>query len=76
MKAYVFVHTVAGKSLRVLEELRRLDGVRSADVCWGLPDVIALVEAGDAKALQAFVLDKMQAIAGVNTTDTHLVFEQ
>ena len=76
MKAYVFVHTAAGKSLRVLEELRRLDGVRSAEVCWGLPDVIALVEARDAKALQSFVLDKMQAIAGVNTTDTHLVFEK
>jgi DNA-binding Lrp family transcriptional regulator len=45
-------------------------------VCWGLPDVIALVEARDAKALQSFVLDKMQSIAGVNTTDTHLVFEQ
>ncbi len=41
MKAYVFVHTAAGKSLRVLEELRRLEGVRSAEVCWGLPDVIA-----------------------------------
>ncbi len=76
MKAYVFVHTAAGKSLRVLEELLRVDGVRSADVCWGLPDVIALVEARDGKALQAFVLDKIQAIAGVNTTDTHLVFEQ
>jgi len=35
-----------------------------------------LVEARDPKALQAFVLDKIQAIAGVNTTDTHLVFEQ
>jgi DNA-binding Lrp family transcriptional regulator len=76
MKAYVFVHTAAGKSLRALQELRRLDGITSAEVCWGLPDVIALVEAPDAKALQAFVLDKIQAIAGVNTTDTHLVFEQ
>ncbi len=77
MKAYVSVHRAAGKSLRVLQELRRrLDGITSAEVCWGLPDVIALVEAPDAKALQAFVLDKIQAIAGVNTTDTHLVFEQ
>ncbi len=76
MKAYVFVHTAAGKSLRVLEELRQLNGVRSVEVCWGLPDVIALVEAPDAKALQAFVLNKMQPIAGVNTTDTHLVFEK
>jgi DNA-binding Lrp family transcriptional regulator len=76
MKGYVFLHTAAGKSLRVLEELRRLEGVRSAEVCWGLPDVIALVEARDPKALQAFVLDKIQAIAGVTTTDTHLVFEK
>ncbi len=37
---------------------------------------MALVEAHDARALQASVLDKIQAIAGVNTTDTHLVFEK
>ncbi len=76
MKAYVFVHVAPGKNAGVVEQLRRLDGVKSADICWGLPDIIALVEAADARALQDFVLNRVQAIAGVTKSDTHLVFEK
>ncbi len=76
MKAYVFVNVDAGKSADVVERLRRLDGVKSADICWGLPDIVALVEADKAKGLQGFVLDKVQRIDGVKQTDTHLVFEK
>ena len=76
MKAYVFVHVAPGKNADVVEQLRRLEGVKSADICWGLPDLIALVEAADARALQGFVLNRVQNIAGVTKTDTHLVFEK
>ena len=76
MKAYVFVNVDAGKSADVVERLRSLDGVKSADICWGLPDIVALVEAATAKALQDFVLNKIQNIHGVKQTDTHVVFEQ
>ncbi len=76
MKAYVFVNVDAGKSADVVERVRRLDGVKSADVCWGLPDIVTLVEAGTAKALQEFVLNRIQNIHGVKQTDTHIVFEQ
>ncbi len=47
MKAYVFVHVAPGKNASVVEELRRLEGVKSADICWGVPDIIALVKAAD-----------------------------
>lgn len=76
MKAYVFVHVAPGKNAGVVEQLRRLDGVKSADICWGLPDIIALVEAADARTLQDFVLNRVQGIAGVTKSDTHLVFEK
>lgn len=76
MKAYVFVNTAAGKSADVVAQLRNVEGVKSADVCWGLPDVVAMVEAKDAKALQDLVLNKIQRTAGVTQTDTHLVFER
>ena len=56
--------------------MRRLDGIKSADICWGLPDIIALVEAADARTLQEFVLNRVQGIAGVTKSDTHLVFEK
>ena len=76
MKAYVFVNVDTGKSADVVERLRSLDGVKSADICWGLPDIVALVEAATAKALQDFLLNKIQNIHGVKQTDTHVVFEQ
>ena len=76
MKAYVFVHVAPGKNAGVVEQLRRLDGVKAADICWGLPDIIALVEAADARTLQDFVLNRVQGIAGVTKSDTHLVFEK
>ncbi len=76
MKAYVFINVEPGKLAEVVERLRRLDGVTSADICWGLPDIVALVEADKAKGLQSFVLHKVQRIDGVKQTDTHLVFEK
>jgi len=75
MKAYVFINVAPGKSTEVVGELRAIKGVKSADTCWGLPDIIALVEASDLKTLQEFVLDKIQRVASVNQTDTHIVWE-
>ena len=66
----------AGKAADVVERLRRLDGVKSTDICWGLPDIVVLVEAGTAKALQDFVLNRIHNIHGVKQTDTHVVFEE
>ncbi len=75
MKAYVFVTVEPGKSTDVVGRLRAIKGVTSAETCWGLPDLIALVEAGDLKALQDFVLNKIQKVAGVKQTDTHIIWE-
>jgi hypothetical protein len=49
--------------------------VKSADICWGLPDIVTLVEAADATTLQKLVLDKIQLITGVNQTATHIIFK-
>jgi translation elongation factor EF-1beta len=75
MKAYVFVNAAAGKAADVLQQLRRIEGVKSADICWGLPDLVLQVEAADAKSLQDLVLNKIQKTGGVNQTDTHIVME-
>jgi DNA-binding Lrp family transcriptional regulator len=75
MKAYVFININPAKSPDVVAEVRRIAGVKSADVCWGLPDVIALVEASDSKALRDVVLSKIQKVAGVSQTDTHIFLE-
>lgn len=75
MKAYVFVNVAAGKSADAVQQLRRITGVKSADICWGLPDIVAVVEAADSKALQELVLNKIQKIGAVTQTDTHIVCE-
>ncbi len=75
MKAYVFVNVAAGRSADVAAALRRISGVKSADICWGLPDIVAAVDVADSKALQDLVLNKIQKAAGVNQTDTHIVCE-
>lgn len=75
MRAYVFVNVAPGKSADVVGRLRAVEGVKSADTCWGLPDIITLVEATDLKALQDFVLNKIQSVAGVSQTETHIVWE-
>ncbi len=76
MKAYVFITVAAGKSPDVVQQLRRRGGVKSADICWGLPDIVALIEATDSKALQELVVNEIQRVSGVQQTDTHLFFEQ
>jgi DNA-binding Lrp family transcriptional regulator len=75
MKAYVFITAAPGRSTDVVNAVRRINGVRSADICWGLPDIVALVEAADGPALQDLVLYEVGKTAGVTQTDTHIVFE-
>lgn len=50
MKAYVLINVRAGKSRAVVKKLRQLQGVKSANACWGRPDLFALVEAVNEKA--------------------------
>lgn len=75
IQAYVFVYVQPKKSKAVLQAIAKVPGVKAAHVCWGRPDIIAFVEADDPKALAGLVLNKIQAIAGVETTDTRIVAE-
>ena len=75
MKAYVLINVRAGKSRDVVEALGKLTGVTSANACWGRPDVFVLVEAANEKALAESVLDQIQRVDGVESTDTHIVID-
>jgi hypothetical protein len=74
MRAYVFIgaSTAAGPAM-VAQQVRKITGVKSAELCWGQPDIIAVAEAADARVLQELVLDKIQKVTGVTQTDSHLV---
>lgn len=73
MKAFVLVNVKAGKGSVVLDALKRIDAVEIVYACWGRPDIIALVDVKNERALSNLVIDKVQPIAGIESTDTHIV---
>lgn len=74
MKAYVFVTAASKANPRELaQEIGRIGGISAADLCWGLPDIIAVAESSDMKALETTIIDRVQRIPGVEKTDTHIV---
>lgn len=72
MKAYVLINVRAGKTRDVVQKLRQIEGMRGADACWGRPDIFALYEG---TGLAETVIDRIQKIDGVESTDTHIVIE-
>jgi len=56
----------------VASKVAEIAGVKAAHPCWGLPDIIAQVEAENEAALENLVLGQIQAIEGVIETDTHV----
>jgi DNA-binding Lrp family transcriptional regulator len=73
VRAYILIHTRAGRSKAIAHELTQLPGVRSAQACWGVPDVIAYAEVETQPELDDLVMEKIQAIDGIERTDTHIV---
>lgn len=74
-KAYLFVSAKAGRTKDVVKALARLSGVEAADICWGMPDIIAVVSVKNERALSDLVLGEIQHIPGVEHTDTHIVID-
>jgi DNA-binding Lrp family transcriptional regulator len=72
VRGYILINVRPGKVRDVVEAVSSLEGVRHADACWGLPDVFAYVEAGDEKAFNSLVIDRIQKIEGVERTETHI----
>ncbi len=75
VRAYVLLHVRAGHSKSVAQELARFPGVVSAHACWGVPDVFAYVEVGSQRELDDLVMEKIQKMAGVERTDTHIALD-
>ncbi|MGB6198269.1 MAG: Lrp/AsnC ligand binding domain-containing protein [Candidatus Acidiferrales bacterium] len=72
IRAYILIHTRAGRSKAIVQELLQLPGVRTAHALWGVPDVIAFAEVGTQTELDDLVMEKIQTIEGIERTDTHI----
>ncbi len=75
MRAFVLLNVEAGKCPEVVGKLRKIQGVTSANACWGRPDIFVVVDVPNQTALATTVLNQIQEITGVESTDTHIVIE-
>ena len=75
MRAYVLINVKAGKAKEIARRLLRIEGVKSADPCWGLPDIIACVDVKNERVLDELVLRQIQKMPGVEQTDTHIALD-
>ena len=75
MRAYVLINARPGKVRDIVTRVARLEGVRHADACWGIPDIFVEVQTADEKGLNELVIDQIQQLDGVERTETHIVVE-
>lgn len=70
IEAYVLIQTEVGKAKVVVDEVRLIDGITSADDVTGPYDVIVRAEADDVDELGRLVVARIQAISGITRTLT------
>lgn len=70
VQAYVLIQTEVGKAAQVAAEVRRIDGVRSADDVTGPYDVIVSAEADSVDELGKMVVSRVQLVDGITRTLT------
>lgn len=74
--AYVTLSTEQHEWRQVRAQLTRIPGVTHVALTGGQFDVVLLVRARDNADLRRIVLDQIQSIEGVRSTQTLLVFEE
>ena len=70
MEAIVYIRTEPGKALKLLEDVKKVKGVKVAFATAGRFDIVARIEATDLKALGETVVGKIQGISGIRYTET------
>ena len=70
MEAIVYIRTDPGKALTLLDNVKKVEGVKVAFAVMGRFDIVARVQAPDPKAIGEMVIGKIQGIAGVRYTET------
>jgi len=75
MIAYVVIKTRAGRSKSLVEQLQTFEGVEEAAAVYGGADVVAKVEVTDESALARLIMEKIQGIPMVESTQTLIVVE-
>ncbi len=75
MRAYVLVNAKMGAVRDLARQILSISGVKMANACWGVPDIFVVAEVANADELNKLVIDKIQALEGVERTETHIAIE-
>jgi DNA-binding Lrp family transcriptional regulator len=75
MIAYVLIKTKAGRSKSLVDQLQTFEGIEEAAAVYGGADVVAKVEVPDESALARLIMEKIQGIPMVESTQTLIVVE-
>jgi DNA-binding Lrp family transcriptional regulator len=70
VEAYVLIQAEVGRSAEVADAVRKIPGVRFADVVTGPYDVVVRAEAAEIDGLGELIVANMQAVVGVTRTLT------
>lgn len=73
--AYVLIKIAPGKSRSLVEQISKVEGVKTAHPVTGMFDIIVYIEASDINNLTGSVRSKIQTLQGVLRTHTAIVGE-
>jgi len=68
--AYILVVAKSGVEKEVVNALGEITEVKEAKIVYGQYDIIAKIELEDVTALNGFILNKLRAISGVESSST------
>lgn len=75
MLAYVLMEVPGKESRKVLEHLKKIDGVTEAAATYGDSDIIAKIDVPDISDLDEIIVEKIEILAGVRSTHTLIVLQ-
>jgi DNA-binding Lrp family transcriptional regulator len=75
-RAYILIETAVGKTKEVLTGIRRIEGVKSAELVTGPYDIIAIAETKSFNDIGDLVTSKMHSIHGIYRTVTCLAVSE
>jgi len=75
MKAYILIKVRTGEVKQVVRQLRKLQGIETADMTFGPYDVVAVIQNGDINKLGSFLATDIQPIPGILETLTCLAVD-
>lgn len=70
VKTFILIETQPGKTNNIVNEIRKLEGVVSADTVTGPYDAIAIFEGQTLSEIGHIVTDKIHKISGVSRSVT------